>query len=177
MKFLFLTCLVFTVAVFTRAQSPMMDFTKKPTTDPLPMGKKAPKLEFKDMSGKLISLEHLRGEVIVLNFWSIGCKGCEMERETLNWLSDSLKTQSVKFVSITPNDSGQLKEWFNKHPISYQIINNVDFTGIEGPSFFNYRCIPATVVIGKNGVVKYNQCKPIIGLNEAQAFAKLIMEE
>ncbi|AYQ31491.1 TlpA disulfide reductase family protein [Runella sp. SP2] len=154
------------------AQTSVPNFLKMNTPDPLPVGKVAPKLEFKDMSGELVSLEHLKGNVLVLNFWNIGCKGCEQERETLNWLSDSLKNQSVKFISITLNHPIKQREWFDKHPISYQIVGNVDFMGIQGPSFFNYRCMPTTVVIGKDGVVKYNQCGPIIGKEAALAFTK-----
>ncbi len=142
--------------------------------DPFPIGKKAPILEFKDMDGKLISLEHLRGTVIVLNFWNVGCVGCEKERETLNQVSDSLKKQPVKFVSVTMNKKEKIASWLKKHPISYEFIGNIDFMGIVGPSFFNYTCMPTTVVIDRTGVVRYNQCGPILGPEEGKKFSALL---
>ena len=144
------------------------------TVDPLVISKMAPVLEFKDMDGKLISLEHLKGNVIVLNFWNIGCKGCEQERETLNWLSDSLKHQPIKFVSVTMNKEEKMTTWLEKHPIRYEFVGNVDFMGLTGPSFFNYRCMPTTVVIDRKGVVQYNQCGPIIGSKEGRKFSALL---
>ncbi|MBC8154839.1 MAG: TlpA family protein disulfide reductase [Bacteroidetes bacterium] len=162
--FLILCC---ALTVTVNAQSP-------PAVNPLQIGKKAPVLEFKDMDGKPVSLEYLKGNVIVLNFWNIGCKGCEKERETLNWLSDSLKGQPIKFVSITLNSKEKMTDWLAKHPINYEFVGNVDFMGIAGPSFFNYRCMPTTVVIDHNGVVQYNQCGPIIGKENGNKFANLL---
>ena len=153
-----------------------MIYAQKMPIDPLPVGEKAPKLQFSDRSGKIIHLEQSEGEVMVLNFWGIGCKGCEEERETLNWLSDSLKNQSVRFVSITINQPTKQKTWFDAHPIAYEIVGNVDFLGITGSSFFNYTCMPTTVVIGKNGVVKYNQCGAIVRNEELKAFLGLLTE-
>lgn len=143
-------------------------------TNPLQLGKKAPVLEFNDMDGKLVSLEHLKGNVIVLNFWNIGCKGCEQERETLNWLSDSLKGQSIKFVSVTLNVKEKITDWLEKHPVTYELVGNIDFMGVAGPSFFNYRCMPTTVVIDRGGVVRYNQCGPIMGKEDGNKFASLL---
>ncbi len=144
------------------------------TINPLPIGKAAPVLEFKDMDGKQLSLEHLKGNVIVLNFWNIGCVGCEQERETLNKLNHSLSQQPIKFVSITMNKKEKIGTWLEKHPISYEFVGNVDFMGITGPSFFNYKCMPTTVVIDRKGVVRYNQCGPIIGPKEGKKFSALL---
>jgi peroxiredoxin len=142
--------------------------------DPFPLETKAPVLEFKDMDSKIISLEHLKGNVIVLNFWNMGCVGCEQERETLNWLSDSLLNRPIKFVSITLNKKEKISAWLTKHPISYEFVGNVDFMGLSGPSFFNYQCMPTTVVIDQNGIVRYNQCRPIVGQKEGRKFAELL---
>jgi peroxiredoxin len=174
MKYLLFASGVFLMNTLAWSQSPVPNVLKK--LDPLSVGKIAAKLEFKDMSGEPVYIPHSEGEILVLNFWNIGCKGCELERETLNWLSDSLKDKSVRFVSITLNHPIKQKEWFDQHPISYQIVGNVDFMGVTGPSFFNYRCMPTTVIIGKDGIVKYNQCRPVIGMNEAKKFAKLLLE-
>ncbi|SFF18917.1 Peroxiredoxin [Spirosoma endophyticum] len=149
----------------------MFTLQAQSVTDPLPIGKNAPVLKFKDMDGKLLSLEHLKGNVIVLNFWNIGCTGCEQERQTLNWLSDSLKQQPVKFVSITMNKKENIAAWLSKHPVTYEFVGNVDFMGLRGPSFFTYNCMPTTVVIDSKGVVRYNQCGPIVGLEEGKKFA------
>ncbi|ADB38741.1 TlpA family protein disulfide reductase [Spirosoma linguale] len=144
--------------------------------DPLPIGLQAPKLEFKDLDNNLVSLEHLRGNIIVLNFWNIGCLGCEQERETLNRLSDSLQGKSIKFVSITLNKKEKIAAWLAKHPITYEFVGNVDFMGVSGSSFFNYRCMPTTVVIDQNGIVQYNQCGPIMTKEESDKFAKLLVK-
>ena len=141
---------------------------------PFLVGEKAPTLTFNDFDGNSISLEHLRGNVMVLNLWNIGCSGCELERETLNWLSDSLKQQPIKFVSITLNKKEKIANWLAKHPINYEFVGNIDFMGLSGPSFFNCRCMPTTVVIDRTGMVRYKQCKPIIGQSEGRKFAAML---
>ena len=144
------------------------------TKGPLVIGEKVPVLAFNDIDGSPVSLEHLRGNVMVLNFWNIGCLGCEQERETLNWLSDSLQQQPIKFISITLNKKDKIADWLAKHPINYEFVGNVDFMGITGSSFFNYRCMPTTVVIDRTGTVRYKQCGPIIGPIEGKKFATLL---
>ncbi|QHT70415.1 TlpA family protein disulfide reductase [Rhodocytophaga rosea] len=133
-------------------------------------------LIFKDIDGVEVNLEKYKGKVIVLNFWNIGCTGCEEERADLNKIYHRTKNDKLVFLSVTMNKEEKIKDWLGKHPIDYPILGNVDFLGMKGNEFFQIQCMPTTIVIDKENRVVYNQCKTIFEKENGPAFEKLLSE-
>src|SRR5689334_17526979 len=57
--------------------------TEKKITRTEKLGTPFPEFEVYDLNGKRFTNAELKGKVVVLNFWFIGCSPCEMERPTL----------------------------------------------------------------------------------------------
>jgi peroxiredoxin len=142
--------------------------------NPFTVGTEAPSLVFNTIDGRTISLDHMKGEIIVLNFWNIGSKGREMERENMNKMSEKLKGQGVRFVAITMNGGEQLKYWLNKYPVKYEVLEKVDFMNYTGPNLFSFTCMPTTIVIDRDSRIRYNRCGAIASKEETTEFVELL---
>lgn len=72
--------------------------------------------------GKKTSLAEMKGKVVLLDFFFIGCEGCMLSLKPLNKLHEQYKDQNVAMVSMTFRDSRKSVMEFKKtYNISYPI--------------------------------------------------------
>ncbi len=115
------------------------------------IGCKAPDFDVKSMDGEQLNLSKLKGKVVVLNFWFIGCAPCITEMPALNRLVDEYKGKDVVFVAFGRDLPDHIKAFLKKKEFKFKVVPS-DF------DFANRYCIiagwPTTMVIDKNGVVR-----------------------
>jgi TolB-like protein/thiol-disulfide isomerase/thioredoxin/Tfp pilus assembly protein PilF len=63
-------------------------------------------------SGEPLSLESLRGKVVLLNFWATWCKPCEDEMPAMESLYRMLGSQGFELVAVSVDDDPQRVEEF-----------------------------------------------------------------
>lgn len=85
-----------------------------------------PDLVAKGMDGKEIRLASLRGKVVVLNFWAIGCAPCVVEMPGLNSLVGKYRGKDVVFLAPTPDNRKDLKRFLSRKPFEYVVIPEGD---------------------------------------------------
>jgi cytochrome c biogenesis protein CcmG/thiol:disulfide interchange protein DsbE len=81
--------------------------TRDPSEIPSPLpGKQAPAftLASMDESGPAVSLESLRGKVVVLNFWASWCLECRYEHAELSLAANLYRGRGVEFYGVLYND-------------------------------------------------------------------------
>ena len=115
------------------------------------VGRYAPTFELSDLEGRLITLESLRGQVVLLNFWSTLCAPCVAEMPSLNRLSSALRNKGLVIsVAIDSNDK-PVREYVRKNAISFTVLLDKDkavfFDEYAGPS------LPVTYLLDRNGVI------------------------
>lgn len=66
----------------------------------LEKGWPAPEFELKNMQGKNISLEDLKGNIVYLDFWASWCRPCIEEMPAFKKLQNEFASSNIKFVSI-----------------------------------------------------------------------------
>ncbi|MBO9681229.1 MAG: TlpA family protein disulfide reductase [Flavisolibacter sp.] len=115
------------------------------------IGAPAPDFTRKAMQGQSIQLSKLKGQVVVLNFWSTGCIPCIEEISTLNRLVKQYAKKNVAFISVTPNNAKTLKAFFVKHPFHFTTIPESD--DLRKNVFKLPSVIPYTVVIDTKGKI------------------------
>ena len=100
------------------------------------------------------SLEELRGELVVLNFWASWCGPCRTEQPDLNEAHEVLAGQGVSFLGVNiedtePNAVAHQREFEIPYESLYDARNAYAsrFSGV-GP-----RTIPTTVFIDEEGRV------------------------
>ena len=79
-------------------------------------------LNFKDSNGNNFTLDSLKGKVIVLNFWFIGCKPCVEEIPDLNRIQEKFKDKEVVFLAVTFDSKKKLEEFVKKKPFNFTLV-------------------------------------------------------
>lgn len=119
--------------------------------------------EFSQISGFLntphpFTLASLRGQVVLLDFFRIGCPDCQQETPFVNKLYNIYHPYGLTIVGIhSPElsyemDQGAVESFIHQYGIKYPVLlDNSKATWNEyGDSYW-----PLQVLIGKNGYVHY----------------------
>jgi thiol-disulfide isomerase/thioredoxin len=90
----------------------------------------------KGLDGQMYDLAALKGKVVVLNFWFVGCPPCKEEIPALNRLVKDYTGKDVAFVSLALDKEKELRDFTKTTRFDYAIIPEAqgisDKYGIEG---------------------------------------------
>lgn len=117
------------------------------------MDKPAPLFTVADVDGVKYDLSELKGKVVVLNFWFIGCAPCKREMPELNRLVEKYKSKNVVFLAFEVNDNS---------PEKVKAIANGNFNYTMIPSKrtevakqYQVKTYPTSYVIDQSGVIRF----------------------
>jgi peroxiredoxin len=86
-------------------------------------GMPAPVFAVRDLAGENISASSLRGKVVVLNFWFIGCAACRAEMVHLNRLKEKFDGDDrVEFIAITADPASSVKSFLESNEFTYRQV-------------------------------------------------------
>ena len=129
----------------------------------------APAWTLKDVDGKAISSEQLKGKVIVLDFWATWCGPCRSEIPGYVELQKQYGPAGLAIVGISLDRGGPavVKKFIAEPKINYQIVMGDDqiaeaFGGVEA--------IPTTFIIDRHGTVRYRK----VGTVAPEEFAAVL---
>ncbi len=118
---------------------------------------KSAKPQAKDFSlttinGKKLTLASLKGKIVVLNFWNLGCGPCRAEMPELNKLVEKYTGQNVVFIVISNDQKGKIQKFLEQKEFKYiQVADaNVLFKDYE------VKVLPTHIIINRDGSV-YNR--------------------
>jgi thiol-disulfide isomerase/thioredoxin len=124
------------------------------------LGDDFPEFEVIDINGVKYSMPELKGKVIVVNFWFIGCAPCEMERPELNDIYTSFKDNpDVVFLSFARNNKEQLNKFLAKRPFLYPVVPLDEELTVK----FDIKGYPQNQIIGRDGKYLFNSNAAGIG--------------
>jgi len=144
------------------------------------VGETAPpfNLEFFDgyeWNGKPVaSLDDMKGQVVVLNFWASWCVECRVETDELEAAWQEYANQGVVFVGVAysdvePNSLAYMEEFNVTFPhapdLGTRISHDYEITGV-----------PETFIIDQNGEVAHVQIGPIDGGTLDSIIGRLLAE-
>ncbi len=113
-------------------------------------GQPAPALEACSPRGH-VSLERLRGRVVVVDFWASWCEPCRREFPMLDDLSRRYAARGLTVVGVSVDDDAANYQRFVRelHP-SFSVVHDASHQIADrwGPA-----SMPTTYVIGRDGVV------------------------
>jgi peroxiredoxin len=115
-------------------------------------GTDAPVFDVPDINAKWINTSDLKGKVIVMNFWFIGCVGCMDEIPKLSALADKFEDNGdVVFVAIATNTPQELRSFLRVNKFNYRHVGQ----GLSLVKLFNFNGYPKNIVIGRDGKIVY----------------------
>lgn len=119
---------------------------------PIGRGSTAPDFELELLGGmESVSLESLRGHVVLLNFWATWCKPCEDEMPAMERLHRALAPQGFALLAISVDETREEVEQFRERlDLSFPILLDPEKRAARAYQTFRF---PESLLIGPDGVV------------------------
>lgn len=74
------------------------------SAQPVDVGRPAPRVEAVDLRGRPVSLDQLRGQVVLLNIWATWCEPCREEMPSLERLHRRLAAEGLRIVAVSVDE-------------------------------------------------------------------------
>jgi thiol-disulfide isomerase/thioredoxin len=124
------------------------------TSTPRPglrIGGIAPALDTQRVSGTDgVSLDALRGRVVVLDFWAPWCGPCRMIMPSLDQLSTRYHGRGLTVLGVARESRADIEDHLARSPVGYTIARDLGRTMTD----YGVRAIPMLVVIDRRGTVR-----------------------
>jgi peroxiredoxin len=113
----------------------------------------APKFTLPSRSGDTVSLDQLKGQVVMLNFWASWCGPCRKEMPLLDQMHK--RYSSLGFTLLGVNVEANTKDaerWLTETPVSFPVLFDKDS---RVSKLYDVNAMPSTVFIDRKGNVRY----------------------
>lgn len=116
-------------------------------------GKSAPSFTVVSLDKKTISLDSLKGKVVILNFWATWCPPCRAEIPEFVRFYREYEKKGVAIIGLGVNETeAALREFSETNHINYPIAN--DKGNKISRLYGGIRSIPTTFVIDQKGIIR-----------------------
>ena len=113
--------------------------------------------------------ESVKGKVVILHFWRIGCSSCKLEMPAMDELYGKHRRKGLEILAVNVGQKREVVRTFaDELGVSYPIL--IDADG-KGARLFGVTDVPRTYMIDRNGIVRYR----IIGDATPETLKKLIL--
>ena len=160
-----LVSLALAVALFALAacgakSSPSPTPTGAATSDHsgLDVGQKAPLFTAKLVSGQPVTLESLRGKIVLLNFWATWCGPCRGEMPFLQALADKYDKKDFAVLAVNfLEQPDTIAKFTNQFNLKFDVV--LDPKG-EINRLYGVNHYPVTFIVGRDGTILAQQSGP-----------------
>jgi peroxiredoxin len=115
-------------------------------------GSAAPAFSVRTLDGATISSADLRGKVVVLSFWFIGCPACIGMEPSLNAFKSKFSDRNdIVFLAMTADPAQDVKRYLEKQKFDYTNAANAKVA----MDSFVFRVYPKNIVIDRSGKIVY----------------------
>ncbi|MCC6241843.1 MAG: TlpA family protein disulfide reductase [Gemmatimonadaceae bacterium] len=119
------------------------------------VGAHAPSYAAMDLAGAPVSLDSLKGKVVVLNVWATWCRPCLEELPALEAVHRQFSSQGVTMVGVSIDAAGMggdVADFMREHGMSYTVWLDPDR---EVSLKFLTVGVPETFVLNRDGTIRW----------------------
>ena len=129
----------------------------------------APDFSLADLDGNTITLQQMKGKVVLLNFWGTWCGPCRKEIPDFINLSKKYKKDGLEIIGITLTSGPpeNIKAFADKWGINYKLLTDIKgnetqtITALYGQATGKrITGIPTTFIIDREGVIQKRYVGP-----------------
>lgn len=111
----------------------------------------APDIQLQDISGKPVSLDEYRGQVVLVNNWATWCPPCRQEMPILDAFYRDYQHQDFTIVAIDAGDPpGMVEEFVTRYGLTFPVWIDPSSSAINS---FRNNYLPSSYLIDENGQV------------------------
>ncbi|WP_448871230.1 TlpA family protein disulfide reductase [Desulfobulbus propionicus] len=115
-------------------------------------GRPAPEFAVTMLDGRTVSLKELRGKPVLLEFWAPWCGGCLENIPPLRQLHQRFGGQIALIAASSETGKKTVARFVSEHGLPYPVaLSNQQLLDA-----FQVSAIPVTVLIDREGVVRYH---------------------
>lgn len=117
-----------------------------------------PLVDGKWINSEPMTLENLRGRVVLVDFWTFGCYNCRNTLPTVKRFDTDYRAKGLSIIGVHTPESDYEKDFDNvqaavkKNGIEYPVITDTDFQTWRA---FGIEAWPTVVILDKQGRVRY----------------------
>lgn len=113
----------------------------------------APDFTLKSLEGANLRLDEYRGQVVLINFWASWCGPCRQEMPLLDRLHQRYVDTGFAVLGINvEGEEAPARALIDKIPVTFPVL--ID-EGQLVSELYNLEAMPSTVVLDRDGVVRY----------------------
>jgi cytochrome c biogenesis protein CcmG/thiol:disulfide interchange protein DsbE len=111
----------------------------------------APDFTLRDAGGQEVALSHLKGKVVLLNFWATWCEGCQVEIPWFVEFEKQYADRGLTVVGVSMDSDGwkSVRPWLKEKKVNYTIVIGNDDLGKQ----YGLDGMPLTVLIDRDGKI------------------------
>ncbi len=117
--------------------------------------KVAPLFTLKTLDGKEVSLESLKGKVVIVDFWATWCPPCRAEMPVLEQFYKSNKYKNIAMIAVSTDSSktiGNVPDFISKNNITFTVL----YGAPEIQRAYEVNGIPSLFIIDKKGNIRFH---------------------
>jgi cytochrome c biogenesis protein CcmG, thiol:disulfide interchange protein DsbE len=125
------------------------------------VGAPAPAYAARTLAGEPVTLEALRGEVLLVNFWATWCPPCRREMPELQRIHEAYAPRGLRVLGVSLDDrgaDGAVTAFTDELGITFTILR--DPAG-AAYSAFMLQGLPVTVLVDREGLIRWRYIGPI----------------
>ncbi len=113
----------------------------------------APAATFTTLDGKSLSLEQLRGKVVLVNFWATSCPGCVKEMPDMIEAYRDYKDKGFEIVAVAMSydPPNYVANFVQTRQLPFPVV--LDIKGEHARAFGDVQLTPTSFLIGKDGSI------------------------
>jgi cytochrome c biogenesis protein CcmG/thiol:disulfide interchange protein DsbE len=128
---------------------------------PVEVGRPAPGYRAVSTTGDSVSLQTLRGKVVLLNVWATWCHPCRDEIPELQRIHERYRDRGLELVGVSVDAAGDdeaIQAFMRRYGMTYPVWRDPSETV---SSTFLVVGVPATFLIDRTGILRWKKTGPI----------------
>ncbi len=141
-----------------------------PAEAALRIGSVLPSVTLPGVEGAPVRIpESVKGKVVILHFWQIGCSSCKLEMPAMDGLYQKYRRKGLEVLAVNVGQKKEVVRTFAAElRVTYPLL--IDADG-KGAAVYGVTDVPRTYVIDRNGILRYR----ILGGATTETLSKLII--
>jgi peroxiredoxin len=112
----------------------------------------APSFSLPSRSGDIVSLDKLRGKVVMLNFWASWCGPCRQEMPLLDQMHKRYSSLGFTMIGVNvESNTADAEKWLQQTPVSFPVLFDKEN---KVSKLYDVNAMPSTVFIDRKGNVR-----------------------